>query len=373
MPTDSDALLAEFIKIESRYESFGKVMNSLIQSLMNLSGIDTHSIHHRVKDKKSLKSKIDKKNKYNSINEITDVLGLRVITYYSSDVDNVERVIKENFIIDEINTIDKRKTYEPDRFGYMSLHYVVSLNEDRCSLVEYSSFQDMKFEIQIRTILQHTWAEIEHDLGYKNKNSVPDHIRRKFSILSGTLELVDGAFIDIKEALTTYSNELEGGIKENRPDLKNSSARIDDIFLKSFVSSYSLFNDRYNNYIIGFDNESALEGVLYPDLVTCDEDVSYSGFIEILKKIGIISQGEFINLIENLLNNDETIGYLDSFRLNWIGEQAFSRYFYLLMLVYAFIATKRKNAVLPEDDESFSNVVGLFREHIAKQKNQKTA
>lgn len=370
MPTDSDTLLAEFTKIESRYENFGKVMNSLIQSLMNLSEIDTHSIHHRVKDKKSLKNKINKKNKYNSINEITDILGLRIITYYSTDVDSVERVIRENFIIDEINTIDKRKTYEPDRFGYMSLHYVVSLNTDRCSLVEYSSFRDMKFEIQIRTILQHTWAEIEHDLGYKNKNSVPDHIRRKFSILSGTLELVDSAFIDIKEALTTYSNELEGGIKENSPNLKNNNTRIDDIFLKSFVSSYSIFNDRYQNYIVGFDDESMMDGVLYPELVTCDEDVSYSGFIDILKKMKITSQGEFINLIENLLNNDEIIGYLDSFRLDWVGEQPFSRYFYLLMLVYAYIATKRKNAVLSEDNESFYNVIRLFREHIAK-KNKK--
>lgn len=110
------------------------------------------------------------------------------------------------------NSIDKRKSIEPDRFGYMSLHYIVSLNKTRSKLPEYSDFSELKFEIQIRTILQHSWAKIEHKLGYKSNSSVPDEIRRLFSILSGTLELVDKEFVTIKEAIHDYDIEVRNDV-----------------------------------------------------------------------------------------------------------------------------------------------------------------
>jgi len=61
--------------------------------------------------------------------------------------------------------------------------------------------------------LQHAWAEIEHDLGYKSKNEVPKEIRRDFSRVAGLLELADKEFIRIREYLNKYKAEVDNNIK----------------------------------------------------------------------------------------------------------------------------------------------------------------
>jgi putative GTP pyrophosphokinase len=78
--------------------------------------------------------------------------------------------------------------------------------------VEYKRFAGVKFEIQIRSILQHTWAEIEHDIGYKAKIEVPKQIRRKFSRLAGLLELADDQFVQIRDDLANYERIIQESI-----------------------------------------------------------------------------------------------------------------------------------------------------------------
>ena len=224
-------ILSEFTQKEKTLKDMGVSINALLNNLMKKNKIDTHSISHRIKDSISLERKIKKKNKYNSLSEITDVLGVRIITFYSTDIDSIERIIREEFEVDEKNSIDKRKSIEPDRFGYMSLHYIVSLNKTRSKLPEYSDFSELKFEIQIRTILQHSWAEIEHKLGYKSNSSVPDEIRRLFSILSGTLELVDKEFVTIKEAIHDY----DLGVRNDLVNKTTTEIPINEISLIALI------------------------------------------------------------------------------------------------------------------------------------------
>jgi ppGpp synthetase/RelA/SpoT-type nucleotidyltranferase len=66
---------------------------------------------------------------------------------------------------------DKSRNLGTNRIGYRTIHLVVSLSNTRTILPEYSEFDDLKFEIQLRTILEHAWAEIEHDRNYKFKGS----------------------------------------------------------------------------------------------------------------------------------------------------------------------------------------------------------
>jgi len=82
------------------------------------------------------------------------------------------------------------------------------MSKDRCANDEYRHCEGLKAEIQIRSILQHGWAEIEHDLGYKTNISLPNHLRRRLSLLSGLLELADSAFLTIRDELKKYENEL---------------------------------------------------------------------------------------------------------------------------------------------------------------------
>jgi putative GTP pyrophosphokinase len=104
---------------------------------------------------------------------VTDLVGARVITYFADDVDRVARIIRnlDNFEIDPRNSVDKRRALQADQFGYQSLHLVALLSKRRI-FTENREFEGLKIEIQIRSLLQHTWAEIEHAY-YKAERTLP--------------------------------------------------------------------------------------------------------------------------------------------------------------------------------------------------------
>ncbi|NKW87065.1 GTP pyrophosphokinase family protein [Bacillus cereus] len=213
-------ILTEYKKQKDLHEEFCKEVQGLLKTILKQNQINCHSIDSRVKKENSLAAKVEKGgNKYSTLNDITDISGIRVITYFSDDVDKVARMIQNEFEIDESNSVDKRTILDPDRFGYLSLHYVIKLNTARTSLVEYQRFKDLKVEVQIRSILQHAWAEIEHDLGYKSKNSIPRVVKRDFSRLAGLLELADQEFIKIKEELVKYNESIKVEIQNTPADV----------------------------------------------------------------------------------------------------------------------------------------------------------
>lgn len=200
-------ILMEYDERRDSYIQFEKkirlLIDDIIENKMNCT------ISSRVKDRISLKKKLDKKNnKYSDINQITDIIGIRIITLFSADLDIIAKLIETEFSVDKINSVDKRKVLEPDRFGYLSLHYVVSLNDQRLDLLEYKKFKNIRFEIQIRSILQHAWAEIEHELGYKSSIEIPLKERRDFSRLASLLEIADEKFGELKKNLEIYKVEI---------------------------------------------------------------------------------------------------------------------------------------------------------------------
>ncbi len=205
-------ILAEYDEKHELYHNFATSVERLIQGILNQEGIICNDITSRLKDRDSLGGKIDKKNKYIKLDDLTDIAGIRVITYYSDDVDKVADIIEREFKIDRENSIDKRAALEPDRFGYCSVHYVVEMNSKRLELAEYMPYKGLKCEIQIRSVLQHAWAEIEHDLGYKTEVAIPRNIRRNFSRLAGLLEIADKEFQEIRQLLLLYEKEVSDNI-----------------------------------------------------------------------------------------------------------------------------------------------------------------
>lgn len=204
------AVLAQYDREYRKYERFAEEVEHQIKCILEEEGIVCNAVTCRLKERDSLSKKIDdKKDKYRSLSELTDIAGVRVITYYDSDVERVCQIVEREFSVDRGNSIDKRKALDPKSFGYCSVHYVVSMSEERLKLPECRAYAGMKCEIQIRTVLQHAWAEIEHDLGYKNEIAIPRDIRRSFSRLAGLLEIADKEFQEIREFLTDYQQEME--------------------------------------------------------------------------------------------------------------------------------------------------------------------
>ena len=207
--SSAQEILRDYFKRQDVYEELGPKVEVIIKAALQNAAIQPHSITFRTKGAESLRKKIQDhpERKYENLTDLTDLLGVRIISYYIDEVDAIWEVMKKEFDLDEKNCVDKRETDNPNEFGYASLHLVASLGESRTRLSEYSRFSGMKFEIQIRTILQHAWAEIEHDHVYKTKSTVPPDMRRIFSRISAMLEAADLDFQRVRNVASERSQQ----------------------------------------------------------------------------------------------------------------------------------------------------------------------
>jgi len=184
------------------YNDFANIIQKLIITLLIEKNIRVHSVISRIKEETSLKNKINKNlKKYTKIEDITDLCGIRIITYFEDDVDQVAEIIQKVLAIDLINAVDKRKLLAATEFGYLSLHLIASLTTKQLQLSTYKKYENCKIEIQICSILQHAWAEIEHDLGYKSQTAISYDVRRRFSRLAGLMEIADIEFRELRNDL----------------------------------------------------------------------------------------------------------------------------------------------------------------------------
>jgi putative GTP pyrophosphokinase len=221
-------VLAEYEKSLAIYDNFRGTCEKLLARLIEVDGLRVHSVTSRVKDRDSLNEKLGRAGKdYHSVSEVTDLVGIRVITYFEDEVDRVGNIVEKEFRVDP-RSIDKRKILDPDRFGYLSLHYICALSADRTNLSENQLYRGLVCERQIRSILQHAWAEIEHDLGYGA--TIPSPIRRRFSRLAGLLEVADQEFIQIRGELAAYTTRVGQEILADP-----SSVSVDKISVDTFI------------------------------------------------------------------------------------------------------------------------------------------
>lgn len=228
-------VLVEYDTRHGLYVDLAANVHKLLEQLLAQRGLVAHSITSRCKGRESLERKLKKPNRsYAALDDITDITAIRITTYFAEDVDAAAEVVASEFIVDESASIDKRAYDDPDRFGYQSLHYVVTISETRSQLAEWARFDGIRFEIQVRTILQHAWAEIEHDLGYKSPRSIPVHVRRRFSRVAGLLELADSEFSEIRRTLDAYSASVSHEI-----EVDPSAVSINSLSLTALVDSDS--------------------------------------------------------------------------------------------------------------------------------------
>ncbi len=227
-------ILDQFDLQRDKFNTIGERTHGLIEELLRQRRVKIHTISYRIKEKESLRTKINEKVKYTTLTDITDIVGIRIITLFEDDVNEVAKMLKEEFEVDPENSVDKRVT-QYDKFGYSSLHFIVSFKASRVQLSEYRIFEGQKVEIQIRSILQHAWAEMEHDIGYKSHESIPDVAKRNFARLSALLETADFEFIRLRDTLLLYGREVKDNILVH-PEL----IELDGISLLAFDEANDL-------------------------------------------------------------------------------------------------------------------------------------
>jgi len=233
-------IIKQYHDNQAMYRSLKHDVEEIFKHIVEKNHFRISNMSIRIKKEEALKKKITYKNSYTDINQITDIVACRIITLFENDVDRIYECIKPNFKVIEYN--DKRKKNYDDRidFGYNSLHLLIKFNDERCQLIEYSAYKDVIFELQIRTTLQHSWAEIEHGLGYKSQYEIPKDIRRKLTRLSAALELLDEEFVQIAKEVDEYNKGIVHIEKILRTDINvnsliqyvNTSPRINLILEK---------------------------------------------------------------------------------------------------------------------------------------------
>lgn len=202
-------ILREYDESTGQYGEMTRKVEDLVKGMLRADYIQFHSVTSRVKERESLRKKIARADKvYAALSDLTDIAGIRVITYFEDDVDRVAGRLEREFEIDWDNTIDKREALGPDRFGYRTMQHIAEFGPNRTTLSEYAIFRGLKFEIQTRSILQHAWAEMEHDLGYKSPRTIPEEARRRFSRLAGLLEIADDEFRRLRDDLEEYRRDV---------------------------------------------------------------------------------------------------------------------------------------------------------------------
>jgi hypothetical protein len=124
-----------------------------------------------------------------------------------------------------------RETASEGRFGYASRHLLVGLDAARENQPGYELLQGRQAQVQIRTVLQHAWAEFEHDIRYKGTipdEHVPDFDRR-FTLAAGLLELADREF-------STIRDRLHSGMTGPSPESRDDDPRISPRELAAFLA-----------------------------------------------------------------------------------------------------------------------------------------
>ncbi len=217
----------------------------LLSSVFSSKGIVSHSITNREKDPEKLREKITRvtKDYDNPLKEITDLAGVRIITYFPSDVDKIVPLIKKEFKVDPKFSVDKRFSSDPAIFGYASIHLVVEFTPERLKLPEYARFNGMMCEIQVRTILQHAWAEIEHNIIYKSTEDIPFQLRRRFASLAGLLEVADREFESLRQDEKGVRERIQSKIRSAKIDIPVDLESI-SFYLEKYHKEKNLDSDR---------------------------------------------------------------------------------------------------------------------------------
>lgn len=206
-------MLSEFDRARPTLDALQREVCAQLEPL--LAQVATQSIAARVKHPQSVAGKLARPEKtYQALTDMTDLLGVRVITYFEDGVDKAARLIEGALPVDLNHTIDKRAFETLDRFGYRSLHYVCHAPAGFLERHGAPWLRGLRYEIQVRTILQHAWAEIEHDMGYKSSSALPPALRRRFSRLAGLLELADEEFVGIRQALHAHQRQIEAQLAQ---------------------------------------------------------------------------------------------------------------------------------------------------------------
>ena len=274
MDIHTEFLLEQYDALQPVLQRMYDYVVSLLERTLDDNGIEVTSVRARIKTRKSLAGKLVLKgSKYSDITDITDLLGARIITYYTDDVDRIAAIAEQLFDIDWENSVDKRRLHDLDSFGYNSLHYICRLPESLLKDPDCPQLNTIRFELQLRTTVQHAWAAINHDIGYKTGVEIPQEYLRQMNRLAGMLELADDEFSRIRMAITDYRRRVQQLVQDGQLD----DVQLDGDTFGSYLKAKPF--DALNRRIASL-NQAEIQ------------DVPLTGYLRVFKALGCKTLGD---------------------------------------------------------------------------------
>ncbi|CAB0869404.1 GTP pyrophosphokinase family protein [Corynebacterium diphtheriae] len=167
-----------------------------LEDVLTDAGLTYDRVSARIKGWHSLKTKARKKNAQGAFiyphpwDDVHDIIGVRITTLHSTEIPQIIEALADVFTVER--SVDKTAlTRISGSFGYGSHHLILKI-DDRVK--DLNNYVGMVFEVQIRTVLQHAWAEFEHDIRYKRSGDLDPQIDRAFTLAAGLIELADQQF-----------------------------------------------------------------------------------------------------------------------------------------------------------------------------------
>jgi len=176
--TKTNKYLKEYKPLKELYKDFSYTIKFILENLLRKNNFKYQAIAYREKSEKSLRDKLETIKSIKSVKDIDDLAGCRIIFYLDGDVQRIIQYLQDEFIV-----VKQNLKYSED--NYNALHLIVKLKKDRLKLSEYERFSGLKCEIQLTTVLYHSWSEIAHDIIYKPEKSLSEFDKRAFNSIKG--------------------------------------------------------------------------------------------------------------------------------------------------------------------------------------------
>lgn len=215
-------LLSQYQKLAKRYDKILYILTKKVEMILSNAGCNAQ-VKGRIKSFDAFYRKMLERCQNQLIEKpfemITDIIGIRIVVPFLEDLESVEQLMINNF--DIIETEHKSRELTIREFGYDSIHLQILLPDD--VMAKSRAHEKMKVEVQLRTILQDAWAEVEHELIYKTSiDKVEDTIRRKMIAVNATLSLGDTIFQEIRD----YQRKRYKDIQERHKKLMDKVSTI---------------------------------------------------------------------------------------------------------------------------------------------------
>lgn len=256
---DSFDPIEEYLKRQDKYHAFSDNVEGLVRELLLVAGLEFVLFESRIKDVASLRRKIEEYAKnIDSLDEIGDIVGLRVVFLHQSQLELAEKSISAEFRVYK-HVSHEYDTKSVGTFGYRSRHLVVSINSTRSKLTEWNRFKGFRAEIQLRTVLQHAWAAHSHGLDYKPGTvGLEDPLRRGLSVLSAQLEQADKEFQALRDQADAVNLEYGRCIAEGRLE----QVELTTGALRAYLDVLRPALEELRTFAAGLDYDSSVQGRL---------------------------------------------------------------------------------------------------------------